>query len=362
MKKIHFFLVCLSFVFLPGAAIAGFGEGYKAYVNEDYAGALSEWKPLADQGDAIARFSIGMMYYEGQGVAQDYKEAVRYLQLGADQGHSLSQERLGYFYRRGLGVAKDLDKVVHYYRLAATQRNKDAQAALGLLYFRGEDNLKSDFVEAVKWFRLAAAQGDEFSQFQLGAMYTLGQGVPKDYPEAVKWYRIAASQGHSPSQAMLGSMYANGNGVPLSKVAGYALMNLSAASDKSVEGGASNLRENLSELMSDKEIEAAQSLTRELAKPGALLKALDKYIKRPLIREKAVSLDVPNMNGNDISTMSEDNFPERPATRVGLISCNTRCVNAACWRTYDNGRKVQFQAKSVFDSFTSEWKFDSGGC
>ena len=113
--------------------------------------------------------------------------------------------------------------------------------------------------------------------------------------------------------------------------------------------------------MSSKEIEAAQSLTHELAKPGNLIKALDHYIKKPAIKEKSVLIAANNVK-EEAPQASIDPFPARPDKRSGVVSCNTRCVNAACWRTYDNGKKVQFQAKQVFDPFSSSWKFDSGNC
>ena len=46
-----------------------------AYDRGDYATALRLLRPLADQGDAIAQFNLGLMYDQGQGVPQNYAEA-----------------------------------------------------------------------------------------------------------------------------------------------------------------------------------------------------------------------------------------------------------------------------------------------
>ena len=43
----------------------------------DYATALREWRPFAEQGNASAQFNLGVMYGNGQGVTLDYAEAVR---------------------------------------------------------------------------------------------------------------------------------------------------------------------------------------------------------------------------------------------------------------------------------------------
>ena len=44
-----------------------------AYKKGDYATALREWEPLANQGDADAQFSLGVMYANGEWVPQNYK-------------------------------------------------------------------------------------------------------------------------------------------------------------------------------------------------------------------------------------------------------------------------------------------------
>ena len=47
--------------------------GMEAYHRGDFALALIEFKPLAEQGDAKAQSSLGYMYAAGQGVAQDLR-------------------------------------------------------------------------------------------------------------------------------------------------------------------------------------------------------------------------------------------------------------------------------------------------
>ena len=55
-------------------------------------------------------------------------------------------------------------------------------------------------------------------------------------------------------------------------------------------------------------------------------------------------------------------YPARPAARPGVTTCNTRCVNGDCYRTYDSGRKVRFQARQRFNPLTSQFEWDSGAC
>jgi TPR repeat protein len=116
-------------------------------------------KALAEKGDAIAQFNLGVMYDEGQGVEQDFKEAVKWYQKAADQGFATAQSNLGVMYFKGQGV-------------------------------------EQDFKEAVKWGRKAADQGDAIAQFNLGVMYAKGQGVEQNNVTAYAWWNIAATNGN----------------------------------------------------------------------------------------------------------------------------------------------------------------------
>ena len=59
-----------------------------AYYRKDYATAVSLLRPLAAQGHARAQFNLGLMYDNGQGVAQDYVRAHMWYNLGAISGDS----------------------------------------------------------------------------------------------------------------------------------------------------------------------------------------------------------------------------------------------------------------------------------
>lgn len=60
--------------------------GVAAYRRGDYAAALSELRPLAEQGQANAQLALGVMYTNGEGVAQNYIQAHMWLNLAASQG------------------------------------------------------------------------------------------------------------------------------------------------------------------------------------------------------------------------------------------------------------------------------------
>jgi len=87
-------------------------------------------KQAAEQGDVQAQFKLGLMYDEGQGVAQDYVEAVKWYQKAAGQGDADAQFKFGVCYERGKGVTQDYAKAVEWYTKAAEQGHEDAQEML----------------------------------------------------------------------------------------------------------------------------------------------------------------------------------------------------------------------------------------
>ena len=66
--------------------------GVEAYNRGDYATALKEWRPLAEHGDALAQYNLGVMYFMGRGVPQDVVQAHLWLNLAAAQGHELARK------------------------------------------------------------------------------------------------------------------------------------------------------------------------------------------------------------------------------------------------------------------------------
>jgi hypothetical protein len=82
------------------------GEG----VSQNYATALREWTPLAEQGDVSSQYRLGWMYDNGIGVSQDYNIAVKWYRLAAKQGDIFAQYLLN-------ELQQKLDPTQHYYRL-----------------------------------------------------------------------------------------------------------------------------------------------------------------------------------------------------------------------------------------------------
>jgi len=102
-----------------------FQKGLTAYRSGDYATALREWRPLAEKGNRVAQYNLGLMYDNGQGVVQDYKEAVKWYRKSAEQGNASAQVKLGLKYGIGVGVIQDNVYAHMWGNIAASNGNAD---------------------------------------------------------------------------------------------------------------------------------------------------------------------------------------------------------------------------------------------
>lgn len=149
--------------FWSGFANAGIDEGMEAYNNGDMKTAAVEFQNLPEKNGFVL-YTLGVMFENGQGVAQDGKVAAEWYRQAAEQANigklwaMLSEHNLGVMYEKGQGISQD-------YR------------------------------EALEWYRKAAEHGDSSSQFNLGVMYANGKGVPVDLSQARKWLDLAAAAG-----------------------------------------------------------------------------------------------------------------------------------------------------------------------
>ena len=84
-----------------------YAQALKAYQNEAYITARALWEPIAQRGDALGQYYLGLMYTNGSGVLKNYKIAVQWHTLAAEQGLSFSQTKLGTAYLIGTGIPRD---------------------------------------------------------------------------------------------------------------------------------------------------------------------------------------------------------------------------------------------------------------
>ena len=82
MRALRGVIVLVLALALPAHVLAAdLQAGLDAYERGDYAAALNEWRPLAEQGDVLAQYYLGTMYADGEGVPQDPAEATKWFRL-----------------------------------------------------------------------------------------------------------------------------------------------------------------------------------------------------------------------------------------------------------------------------------------
>ena len=129
--------LCLTIAVLLGSVgvswSADFQKGYAAAQSGDYATALREWRPLAEQGDSDAQNWLGFMYAKGEGVPEDDKIALKWYRLAAEQRNVEAQHNIGHAYHNGFGVPQNYKTAIKWFRFAAKQGHPRAQEQVEFL-------------------------------------------------------------------------------------------------------------------------------------------------------------------------------------------------------------------------------------
>lgn len=146
-------------------ALADVKAGVDAYKRGDYAGAIREWRPLAERGDPDAQFNLAQAY------------------------------------RLGRGVPASLDTAIDLYRKSATQDHVEASGLLGLTLFQNGKR-----AEAMPWLDKAARGGDTTAQYLYGTALFNGDIVGRDPVRAYALMTQAAAGGFSPARSALAEM------------------------------------------------------------------------------------------------------------------------------------------------------------
>lgn len=163
------------------------------------------------------------------------------------------------------------------FQAAAKEGHVDSQFNLGLMYEKGIGVVRNE-KEAVAWYGKAAAQGNAPAQYNLGVMCENGRGTPVNFALANKWYRKASVQGDGLAIGNLGMLYIRGQGVKENKVAGVALLLLSAKIENSPENTA---KKNISSTsgLSTAMVAEAQELLNKMSNTSKMMTPLDQYLK-----------------------------------------------------------------------------------
>ncbi len=174
--------------------------------------------------------------------AGNTESSVAALTYAAESGQAIARWKLGEMYADGDGVPRDDLKAYHFFNQLVEDYDEDqpdrrnqsaisnAFVAVGVYCLNGIPNsdVRPDPRRAHELFQYAATIfGDPNAQYNLAHMYMIGAGgVAKDNIAAVRWLALAAQKGHPPSQALLGHMLFTGDGVSHQRARGLMWLEL----------------------------------------------------------------------------------------------------------------------------------------
>lgn len=247
-------IACSSQAATDNPALAKRAEAQRAQEAGDYARAATLFLPLAEKGDAIAQFNLGLLYAQGRVILQDYRIALQWYLAAAEQGHPEAQNKLGELYVSGKGVAQD-------------------------------------FKKAMNWFLLSAKQENATAQLHIGDMYAEGQGVPQDYREVFKWYQLAAKQGDSVAHARLAECYEKGLGTAQNSRVAIDWLNtaITSAPDMNQRKAYIARRDEIAQLIDSRKLAIEQKLAREEADRVKAAEALRAEAERVAAEKAAIA-------------------------------------------------------------------------
>lgn len=174
-------------------------------INQNLQTAIDWYTKGAQLGNADCMNSLGNIYRKQENyllAMEWYTKAVN-----TEDENSDAMNSLGLMYYNGEGVSEDEETAKKWFIRAAENNNISAINNLGWLYKQDED-----YVQSVYWYQKSAQKGNEEGMFELGCAYDFGRGLNQNKNEAFKWYEKAAEQGHNQAMGYLGYAYKNGEG------------------------------------------------------------------------------------------------------------------------------------------------------
>jgi uncharacterized protein len=169
-----------------------FALGFNAYKRGEKVEALEVLRFAADQGHPGARWKLGQMYADGDGVPEDdYQAFQMFERIVRDQDDETSGSTDAAY------VSSAVIALAEYFRkgIPGTPVHEDAAQARAL------------YSHAASYF------GDARAQFELGRMLLAGEGGKANPRQAARWLKLASHKGFPRAEALLGYLIFDGKAI-----------------------------------------------------------------------------------------------------------------------------------------------------
>ncbi len=228
---------------------------------------------VAEQGDPMAQYAIGLFYFWGD-MLMDFqkptkeefaacekanaKEALKWFRRSAEAGCIPSFRNAFNSVRNGVnGVEKDLegalrwvetmvgkvDMRTYYHSIfleykglknyeaafrwgerGVRDKEPDSTVDQGLAYLSGNDAVKVDEAKALDLFKKASEWGSCYGSYNAGRCYYYGWGCELNYTEAFRWFDKADRDGHPNAKWFLAYCYCLGRGTQKDPAKGVTMI------------------------------------------------------------------------------------------------------------------------------------------
>src|SRR6202521_5988458 len=166
-------------------AITGVGPSQNDSLGIDY------FRPSSDLGYGPAQIALAYYYETGNFLARNPGQAVDLYRKAAQQGDPLAGWLAGRLYFLGIGGVAERDAAQKWLKLSA-----DQNSAYGA-YYLGRLMAERDYTKAPALYKIAADQGLPQAQYFYAKALRDGRGIPQDRLTAYIWYSIASDAGYA---------------------------------------------------------------------------------------------------------------------------------------------------------------------
>lgn len=159
-------------------------------------------------------YNEGLVFYKGEGVAQDIDKATTLFQKAANKGYSEAKYKLA-----TVAIEKGNleDGVVWFDKVI--DEDPSAAAKIGDMFYHGTQEVPQNYVYANRFLTKAIEldKADDEVYLHMADIYYSGHGVNVDYGKAFNYYKRAADMNNPTAIYDLAVCYYNGNGVEMNR-------------------------------------------------------------------------------------------------------------------------------------------------
>jgi S1-C subfamily serine protease/TPR repeat protein len=205
--------VCLAVGLLTVATSvstrADYQAGSKAASSGNYATALREWLPVAEEGHVQAQVNLCQMLWHGLGVQENGDRSLYWCRRAAKKNQR-AREIASVIAKvtKAVGASKTVDKTeaIQKIKALATDGSPEAQWLLHLLYGQGLVSLRRNARAIEEWRQAAADNGYPEALVSVAWSWMTSED-PKTQDKFIDYMTRAAEQGHAGAMDRLGLYY-----------------------------------------------------------------------------------------------------------------------------------------------------------